>query len=618
MTLTPLTPSYYFFPNRSAEDIYELYRTRQMNMGADFERMRLVQATMDGEIAIPLPELSKNEQSSVANLALRGMTQLSQRTSSISPTLSFPSTRPGINVRDTYARNRLRIMSGWHNDNRMRRVLGKRSRHFLAYASSPVIIKPNLQTGLPQWTPLDPLHTFPSERGADDFLPYDCIMESSHTYLWLLNNYPDAVRSVSKPSYWDYDNDVANYDTHFTVLEYIDANENTLVLCGHEQTDPYDQYNYQSSSLPAHHAILHSTPNLINRCLVVTAGSLSLSKQRGHFDGMLGMYLTQAALMAMTVTAQRRAIWPREWLVARPGESPKVVTVPDPLQGRPGEVEGGELTQQTLDPSYRALEVMDRLEYAQRQDAGLPAEFGGSSPVNIRTGRRGAQVLGSTIDFTIAEAQDTLAQSLVEEDKIAIAIDRTYFNYHKVYHIATRSYAGTVDYTPTDTWETDQHVVDYPIAGTDLQNLPIEGGQRVAMNTLSREGFMELDPVIRDPKAELQRITREGIGVAFLSSIQQLAAMPDGPYQPIHLARLDQKLAANKELYEAVMELQKEIQEEQATPAPTPAESQPGLSLPAQGVEQPPTIPEEDTSMSNMATLLSNLGTTQTAQRYRS
>ncbi len=617
MTLTPLAPSYYFFPNRSAEDIYNLYTTRKMSMGADFERMRVVQATMDGEVVIPLPELSKNEQSSVANLALRGMSQLAQRTASISPTLNFPSTRPGVQIRDTYARNRLRIMTGWHHDTRMRRVLSKRSRYLLAYADSAVLIKPDFQTGLPRWHVLDPLHTFPSERGYDDFTPYDCIVETTHSYLWLLNNYPDQARMVTKPSNWDHDDDAANYDVRFTVLEYVDANENTLVLCGHENSDPYYQYNPSATLVTPTCAILTTTPNLTGRCLAVTAGSICLSKKQGHFDGMLGMYQTQAALMAMTVTAQRRAIWPREWLVARPNESPKVVTIPDPLQGRPGELEGGVLETQSIDPSYRALEVMDRLEYAQRQQAGLPAEFGGMSPTNVRTGRRGAQVIGTSIDFTIAEAQDILADSINEEDKVAIAVDRAYFNYRKVYHISTRSYAGTVDYTPTDTWETDQHIVDYPMAGTDLQNLPIEGGQRVAMNTLSREGFMEMDPVIRDPQAEKQRITREGIGVAFLSSIQQLAAMPEGPYQPIHLARLDQKLASGKELYEAVMELQAEIQQEQATPAPTPAEEQPGLSPPGQGAEQPPSIPETDTSMGNMAALLSQLGTVQTAQKYR-
>lgn len=615
LTHTPLTPTYTYTPVHTADSIYYLYTSRKMSYGADFERMREVQAIMDGEIVVPLPELSKNEQSSVANLALRGMTQLAQRTASINPTLAFPSTRPGIAIRDTYARNRLRVMTGWHHATRMRRVLGKRARFLLAYGCSPILVKPNINTGLPCWYPQDPLHTFPSERADDDFIPYDCILETTHTYRWLLDNYPEQVRLVSKPSGWDYDDETANYDARFTILEYIDAHEDILILCGSEPDA--DPYSLNAPLQPPTHAILNATPNLTSRPLVITAGAINLSKPRGHFDGMIGMYLTQAAMMAMTITAQRRAIWPREWLVARPNESPQVITVPDPASGRPGELQGGDLTTQTIDPSYRALEVMDRLEYAQRQEAGLPAEFGGMSSTNIRTGRRGAQVLGNSIDFTISEAQDIFADSITEENKTAIAIDRTYFNYRKLFSFATRSYNGTVDYTPSDTWETDEHIVDYPLAGTDLQNLPIEGGQRVAMNTLSREGFMEIDPLIRDPQSELQRITREGIGVAFLSSIQQLAAMPEGPYQPIHLARLDEKLARGMQLYEAVKELQSEIQEEQAAAAPTPPQEQPGLSPPGQGVEQQPSIPETDTSMGNMASLLSTLGTTQQAQKYR-
>lgn len=601
----------------NAEQIAELYGYRKKIMGSDIDRMRTIKDVMEGEIVLPLPELAADEKPATANLAQQGMNQMARRIASVEPTFYFPSLNPENDESNGRAADRHRIVTGWRADNKMKRRLGKRSRYFLAYATAPVVIKPDKRLRIPRWIVKDPLHTYPGEDVFDDCVPPDCIFESRHSYKALLDQWGvtpeglNAIRSVSKPSSWDYQNDVANYECEFTVLEWIDDREDHLVLLGESD----------ESGIPmttgATAATLLRADNLAERPLVIVPGSINLDAQLGHFDGIVGMYQTQAALMALTLVAQRRSVWPREWLNANPGETPEVVTTPDPYMGVPGEVRGGRLETQNLDPSFRSLEVMDRLAEAQRQTASLPPEFGGQSGNNIRTGRRGAQVMGASIDFTIAEAQDIFSDSMMEETKVAIAIDKKYFNRKKVYHIASRGYSGAVEYRPSQVWETDAHVVDYPIAGTDLQNLPIEGGQRVAMGTLSQKGFMQMDPVVKDVDSEIQQIHREGVLTAFLTSIQTLASAPDGPYQPVHLARLDEKLASGKELYEAVTELQAEIQKEQSEQAPDPAAAQPGLSMPGQGVEQPPTIPEGEPSMQNLTGLLGQLGTAQTARAYR-
>lgn len=601
-----------------AEKIKELYLHRQRMAGLDLLRMRHVQAVMDGEIVLPLPsQVGPSEQAAVANLALQGMGQLARRTASLLPTVHFPTIRPGIKRSANDARNRRRITMSWHKENQFQRLLGKRARFFLAYATAPVVIEPNAEKRIPQWRVLNPLHTFPSENDYDELTPRDCIHDMEHSYAWLKDHYPEQVKAASKPPGWDYDNDLLNNEVMFTVLQYWSKTENSLVLLGHGRPE-----GWFGDDLPAtdgNAIYLETVPNLTGMCQVVTPGSINLSKPQGHFDQIIGMYQMQAALMAMTYVAQQRAIWPREWLVARVGETPQIKQIPDPPAGIPGVLEGGELDHQTLDPSFRALELQDRLEHAQRQTAGLPAEFGGMSATNIRTGKRGSQVMSSTIDFTIQEAQNILAESVYEENRRAIAIDRHYFPSRKTYLIVTRSFSGKVLYTPGELWTTDKHVVDYPLAGTDMQNLTIEGGQRVAMGTLSRQTFMEMDPAVADAEAEIQRIQREGIATAFLSSIQNLAAMPEGPYQPVDLARLDQLVAEGMELYEAVIKLQKEVQERQATqaPAPTDPAAQPGLSLPGEGVEQPGAIPEPTPDMNTMAQLLGQMGTVQTAQRFR-
>jgi hypothetical protein len=427
--------------------------------------------------------------------------------------------------------------------------------------------------------------------------------------------FPEQTALIYKGA--NFDPESPDLDQIFTCIEYISPTECSLILLGQEDVNTGPYYN-TAQPVDAMAQPLYRAANLTGECLAVIPGSINVDKQRGHFDSIIGIYEAQSALMALSLVAQRRAVWPREWATSLPNEQVEVVTVPDPYNGIPGEIKGGRIETQKLDPSLQALQLQDVLSEAQRMTAGLPSEFGGLSPTNVRTGARGKQIISSTIDFTISEAQDIFASSLYEENKLAIAIDKAYYPTKKTYYIATRSFTGKVEYTPSNLWNTDKHIVDYPIAGVDLANLPIEGGQRVQMQTMSRRRFMEIDPAIPDAEAEYQQIVREAIQTAFIGQVQALANNPEGPYQPVDLARLDQLVAQGKDLYDAVMQVQSEVQQRQATPAPTPAAEQPGLSLPGQGVEQPPPTPENTPpNMQEFTQLLNQLGTQQTAMRYR-
>lgn len=608
-------------PRKTAEEIVHLYQARQQAQDPDLARMRLVRDAVNGDIALPLPELSVRDRPAVANLAQQGLQQLSRRVASIEPSLYFPPLRPDMKVHVEDAQKRNQIVNGWHARNKMKRRIGRRARYFLGYAAAPVLILPDRKLQHARWVVKDPLSTFPAEDVFDEHTPPDCIFVTWHTYGALLHKYGNVVRSVGKPAGWNFDDEAANFNVEFAVLQYVDAFEHTLILVGARRDSPNTREYLDGVSPETNHVRLDWARNLTDTCLAVVPGSINLSKQLGHFDGIIGMYQAQAALMALTIVAQRRTVWPREWVVSRPQESATVVQVPDPYEGVPGKIDGGTLETQNLDPSFSTLETMDRLEHAQRMTAALPAEFGGMSQSdNVRTGRRGQQVMGAAIDFTIAEAQDTFAESLVEENKRAIAIDKAYFGSDspKQFFFPSRAFKGEVRYKPDELWVSDEHIVDYPIAGTDMQNLPVEGGQRVAMFTMSREQFMEVDPMIKDPAAERLKIQQEGIEQAFFTMVQALAAEPEGPFQPEHLARLYTKLPGKGNILEAFLELQREVQEEQATPTEDMAEQQPGIGTPGQGIEQPPAIPEGDPSLQNMSQLLGMLGTQQQAQRFRS
>jgi hypothetical protein len=292
----------------------------------------------------------------------------------------------------------------------------------------------------------------------------------------------------------------------------------------------------------------------------------------------------------LTEIAIERGIFPDEYLVARPGENPEIVQLADGKSGILGVLKGGDLQIQQVNPGYKTEQALDRLERQERLEGAIPAEFGGESGTNIRTGRRGENVLSATIDFRVQEAQEAFAQSLLAEDKVAIAIEKAYWgNTPKSFFMPGRATAGKVDYTPNKVWETDFHYVAYSAAGSDVNNLIIGLGQRVGTGLMSKESAREADPLIDDPDMEHDRIIAEGVEAALLSSIQQQAANPAGPYQPADLALLVKKvLVDNKSLYDAVSEVDQAARERQAQEVPAGApEAQPGLAMPGMGAEQP-------------------------------
>jgi hypothetical protein len=595
---------------KEPEEIFAIYRARFDAMGPDFARMRAIAAVVDGDIVIPLAEMHKNEKAAVPNLAQQGLDQLGKRIASVMPLVSYPPLYAS-DAADKAARERSNLTYGWWAKNRMKKKLGRRARWYLGYACAPVIIKPGVD-GIPKWIPRDPLNTYPADTDIDEYTPSDCIFRTQHTYQWLVEHHPNAAGRIRKPANWDPD-DPNHVNTKFDVLEYNDAEEDTLIVCGYDKTD-YHRVEALGSSAE----ILSQVPNRAGMCWAVVPGRITLNKPLGHFDGILGMYQTSAEIMAMQIIATKRAIWPREWLVANPGETPRILSIPDPTQGRPGRLAGGRLEQQKIDPSMAALQILNVIDTAQRQTASLPAEFGGQASSTVQTGRRGGQIMSAAIDFTIEEANTVFAESLYEEDKRAIAIDKTYFNTQKTYHVITRGFQGKISYTPTKLWESDEHVVDYPFAGVDLQNLPVEGGQRVAQETMSQQTFMEMDPAIPDVSGEMQRIWVQKARRAWFASFEVEASQPEGPYRPTDVAQIIKYLRSGMAPEDALEKYENELKALQAEGAPPGApEAMPGLSPEGAPGEVPTTTPEAEPSLSNFQGLLSRMATTQTAQRFR-
>jgi hypothetical protein len=564
------------------EQIVELYKERLDAQGPVLQQMRDVRRLANGDIVVPLNELDRNTKSSVANLLVQGLDQMSMRIASTMPTPYFPALREGNDRSMKLSRDRNRAMTAIWDANRMNQKMRRRARHLLAYSSSPVFIKPNFDKRLPEWHLRNPLDTFAAPSAdPDNPVPDNCIFTYNRTYRWLTQNYGyaiDGILNVGNPS----------WDDMFTILEYVCDNEIVTCVLGTEKAR--DTQTGQSYS----GARVVELTRMVNRTgmpLVVMPSRVTLDKPRGQFDGLLGMYYTRARLQALTEIAIERGIFPDEYLVSRPGENPEILQVADGKTGQLGVVKGGDIQQLQTNPGYKTDVALDRIERQERLEGAIPAEFGGESGTNIRTGRRGESVLSATVDFRVQEAQDTFASCLVEEDKIAIAIEKTYYgNSPKSFYIPGRK-GGIVDYTPNKLWETDFHYVAYSASGSDVNSLIVGLGQRLGTGLMSKETARESDPLIVDPELEKDRIVAEGIEAALLQSIQSQAADPNGPYQPDDLAYIAMQVQSNKMgLAEAIQAAQKRAQARQAAQAPQGSpETMPGLAMPGMGAEQPAT-----------------------------
>jgi hypothetical protein len=541
--------------------------------------MRRVRDLANGDVVVPLNELDRNAKTNVANLLVQGLDQMSMRVSSTMPSPYFPPVKEGSENAKKYARMRKKAMLGFWDENRMQMKLRRRARHLLAYSSSPVFIKPDFATLTPKWVVRNPLDTFPAPMEDDDVIPENCIFTSRVSASWLLNNYGPLVADQLRFGRVD-------SDARYTLLEYVCGESMQLAVLGAEDNPELTQS--ERAGLEA--ILLEAIPNRTGMPLAVVPKRITLDKPRGQFDGVLGMYYTRARLQALTEIAIERGIFPEEYLVARPGENPEILQLADGKAGILGVVKGGDIQQLQLNPGYKTDTALDRLERQERLEGAIPAEFGGESATNIRTGRRGEAVLSATVDYRVQEAQETFANSLLHEDKIAIALEKAYWgDTTKTFFLSGRTTQGQETYTPNKVWQTDFHYVAYSAAGSDVNSLIIGLGQRLGVGLMSKESAREADPLISDPDLEHDRIIAEGVEAALLSSIQQQAANPQGPYQPDDLAYLT-KLVVEQDvpLFDAVRRTNERAQERQAMAMPQGApETMPGLALPGMGAEAP-------------------------------
>ena len=321
-------------------------------------------------------------------------------------------------------------------------------------------------------------------------------------------------------------------------------------------------------------------PNRAEMCTAIVPHRTSLDMPIGKFDDMPGMHEMQAKLMALTYIAIKENVFSKEWLVGRPGELPEVLTEADPINGRTGVVTGGVLQPQTLNPSPMSMQMMGQLESNQRQQGGMPSEMGGESPTNVRTGKRGMDIMSAQIDFPIQEAQTILARSKEYENCAAIAVSKGYYGNKTVsfYVRKMKGGRGKVTYVPNEIFDTDVNFVDYPHAGSDANQLAVLIGQLVSLKLISEDTGRKLHPLIDDPFHESEIVQAEALNDALLAAVT--AQVQQGTLSAPDVANIVIALESDRStLAQAVAAVHaKEQARQAAAPSGAPGEGAPGLA----------------------------------------
>lgn len=596
-------------PNR----IRDLFVAREKWMRPIHDGMERIRRVYDGEAEVHIKDMEREEGASVPNLLAQGVEQMAGRVASVAPMALFASSSPGTRAADRRAQTARDTVQGWWETDRHSIKRRLRAKNLIAYGMAPAVVQYDFKKKRPTWVLRSPLECFPAiDMLPGESVPTDCMFSYRRSVGWLkAHGYGAQVAAVRG----DFPQDDTP-DAQMRVIEYWDADGCTTVLTGAVAPQQNGTSTYGAIA-SGRSVVANFVPNPTGVMQVSVPSRLNLSRVGGQFDAMVNMYYTQARLMALEVEAIERGIFPDTFLVSRAGETAKLIA--GPYDGRSGLfniVEGGTVEQLQINPGYQTNNVIDRLERSQRITGGIPPELGGESGTNIRTGRRGDQVLSAVIDYPVGEAQEVLAYALREEDEAAIALSKQFDgDTPRTLFVGGGNAIRTTTYIATKVFATSDHVVQYPATGTDMNALTIGIGQRIGLGTMSKKTGASLDPLIADAEYEHDAIQAEGLEQALLAGLQQQVSQ--GALPPLALAKIIRLVTSDKmELAEALNKVvedaqreQEEQQQAQAQQASPEAAMAPGAEAALTGSSIPGTNPTQ-ASFSTLLTALRKPGMT--------
>jgi hypothetical protein len=584
------------------DPLLDLYHARLSHFSPVHAGMRAIEQIYNGDFTVTIADLEKNEKAAVPNLLRQGVDQMAGRVASVVPQVFFASENPGARNADRKATQAARVIGGWWQLDRLPIKTRTRARHLIAYGMAPTVVTYDPKTNRPCWNVRNPMECFPSmEMVPGTFTPTDVIFAYRRPASWLrAKGYGTQLQQVTARRLVDIPK-----DQQFILLEYVDPDIHLLAITG--TTQPNSAWSVPAGAMRIVPLEIAQNPTGVMNATVPTR--LTLGRASGQFDSMIAMYYMQSRLMALEIAAIEKGVFPDTYLVSRPGEQARFIDGPhDGRTGRVNILSGGDIKEMDTSPGYKTDGMIDRMERSQRLTAGIPAEFGGESATNIRTGRRGDQVLSGVIDFPVGEAQEVLAFALQEEDRAAIALAKHYDgSAPRTIYVGTGNQVQKVTYVSSQVFTHDEHRVSYPVSGADVNSLIMGIGQRVGMGLMSKETGAEMDPWIDNAETEHDRIIAEGLEQALVGGLQQQAAA--GAIPPLVLGKIMSLVRNDKmELAEAMVKVTedaaREQQEAEAAAGPPTAEQQMAPAAQQAMAGQIPGASPDQQSLSGLLTAL--------------
>ena len=412
--------------SKPVSEIMSEYMTRRSAMDPRHALMREMLQFYNGEVPIPLPELSMNERPAVANLIRQGVNQYAMRLVSAKPQIVLPPSNDKDAARRRAAKRRGALMA-WQSRGDLSLLEMKRARELIGFGFSVMEVRWDVKGNCPKWRYRNPMHAFPPARmGIALMQPPSMLYAYTESVAWMSQAFPEEFASLahSRPAH-----------AQMEVIEWVDENERVF-LCrdvaqhgsGREWADgtPYMMAGYgaQLGDRPVFE--VKRIPNLLGECPATVIETVGLGMPQGEFEQLKGIWLAQARTFALEMRAIEMGIFPDTYVTSNPGEVGSVVTPADGLAGQLGVIAHGGIQQLQSQPGYMTSSLIDNLERAMRVGGGISSEFSGESPSNVRTARRGSAVLSESVSFRVAENQAILAKALQKECVLALRTARAY------------------------------------------------------------------------------------------------------------------------------------------------------------------------------------------------
>lgn len=571
-----------------------------MGRRSDFvKRMAYVQRMYNADWVLPIPGTESSVEDPVGPaLVAAAVDELALRASSVPPDFLCPALDPtkaaGKRSIDFANKRRKAIEHTWR-EAEMVVSLGKSFRHLLGYASFGFAVRPDMLTGEPKISIVDPLSIYPEEKSDTDFTqPQNCAEVYQVTGRQISKMYPEHAYRFEG---------VYRQDGLWNVVEWIDDEE---VVTGVISLVPnQNAYQYirdqQNSTIE-----LSRRPNRAGVCTTVVLGAVSLDKAYARLANFTNQVELMAKLTSLALSATEKSIFPDMFILGRQNETPLLLSG-NWKDGRTGEINlvtGAEsVSQLRSTPDPTGMQMVDRMERNFRVSSGLAPALTGETYGALRTGRGIDAMMGTAVDPRIGEMQRIMGVALQHVNTAVLATYKGYFGSKKFTLFSLgRTEQSLTEFTPNEHVETTANRVRYSMAGADLDAMTIRVGQLSGSGLISRQSARELHPLVDDAQEEKVRIMAEEAEQALMQSILSRAQDPQGGLPPGDLARIVTLVRNGSTLADAVEQVQREAQERQAAMAPpapegmiAPPEMMPGIANAGEGAQMgaaPPAGPE--------------------------